>query len=64
MGRMLGLGVAALMVILGVIWTLQGLGYIDGSSMSNERTWAVLGPITAGFGCALGIVVLQNSRRG
>ncbi|WP_134740224.1 hypothetical protein [Nocardioides sp. 503] len=61
--RALGLVGAGVMVALGVLWTLQGLGYVGGSSMSGERTWATIGPLVAGLGVALAIVVAQGRRR-
>jgi hypothetical protein len=61
-GRALGLCVAGLLVLMGGVWTFQGLGYIDGSFMSDSETWAVIGPIVAGLGVALGIVVVQGRR--
>ena len=61
-GRIIGLIVAAALVVFGVIFTLQGLGYVGGSSMSGPQTWAILGPLIAGLGVALGIVVLQRRR--
>lgn len=63
MGRVVGLVVALLMVVVGVVWTFQGLGYLEGSSMTGEDTWAIIGPLVAGLGVALGTVVAQNSRR-
>ncbi|GEP39882.1 hypothetical protein NPS01_35450 [Nocardioides psychrotolerans] len=60
--RTIGLAVAGLMVLAGALWTLQGLDYIGGSAMSGERTWSIIGPIVAGLGVALGIVLLQNRR--
>ncbi len=30
----------ALIVIAGVVWTLQGLGFIKGSVMTGVRLWA------------------------
>ena len=57
MARIIGLVLSALMVVVGVIWTLQGLDVIKGSSMSGQDYWAVVGPAIAGFGLALGIVV-------
>ena len=60
--RILGLVVAAGLVVSGVIFTLQVLGYVGGSSMSGSQTWAILGPFIAGLGVALGIVVLQRRR--
>jgi hypothetical protein len=63
-GRTAGLVLAVLMVGVGALWTFQGLGYLEGSFMTDSRTWATIGPILAGFGLALGIVVLQRSRDG
>jgi hypothetical protein len=40
--------VAGLVIaLLGILFTLQGIGVISGSSMSGSTTWAVLGPIIA-----------------
>ena len=64
MGRIVGLVAALLMLVVGGVWTFQGLGYLGGSSMSGEDTWAVIGPIVAGLGVALGIVVVQRGRDG
>ena len=64
MGRALGLAIAGLLVLTGAMFTGQGLGYIDGSSMTGDTTWAVIGPILAGLGVALVIVIVQNSRGG
>ena len=59
MTRALGLTVAVIMVIVGLVWTFQGLGYLEGSFMTDSTTWAVIGPVVAGFGVALGIVVVR-----
>ena len=50
------------MLLVGGLWTFQGLGYVGGSAMSGSDTWAIIGPIVAGLGVALVIVGLQ--RRG
>lgn len=42
--------IGALAVGSGVIWTLQGLGVLGGSSMSGDSTWAIVGPIVAVVG--------------
>jgi hypothetical protein len=60
MGRAFGLFVCALMILVGAVWSFQGLGYIEGSPMTGVQIWAVLGPALAGFGIALGIVVLRG----
>jgi hypothetical protein len=62
MARIIGLVLSALMVVVGVLWTLQGLDIVKGSSMSGQEYWAVVGPALAGFGLALGIVVLRGRR--
>ena len=62
MGRTLGLVLSALMVLMGVVFTFQGLGYIKGSAMTGVELWAILGPVIAGFGIALGIVVIRGNR--
>ena len=62
MGRVIGLALAVLLVLVGGLWTFQGLGYVEGSSMTGSDTWAIIGPIVAGLGVALAIVVLQRGR--
>ena len=48
----------ALIGIAGIIWTLQGLGYVTGSFMTGATVWAVIGPVTAAAGLALTPVLL------
>jgi ABC-type proline/glycine betaine transport system permease subunit len=60
--RILGLVVALSMVLAGALFTAQGLGYVEGSSMTNNRTWSLIGPALAGLGIALAIVILQRRR--
>ena len=38
------IGIAA--ALAGLVWTLQGLGYVGGSFMSGATVWAVIGPET------------------
>ncbi|WP_445259102.1 hypothetical protein [Nocardioides aurantiacus] len=58
--RVLLLALSGLMVAVGVLWTLQGLGYLEGSPMTGVRFWSLVGPVLAGFGVALGIVSLRR----
>ena len=51
--------VALGMVVVGAVWTFQGLGYLEGSAMTGVQTWAVIGPVVAGLGLALLIVVMR-----
>ncbi|MFC0624856.1 hypothetical protein [Kribbella deserti] len=52
-----------LMVVAGVVWTLQGLGYVGGSSMTGQSFWAIVGPILAGLGVALLYVTFKPAAR-
>jgi hypothetical protein len=61
-GAQLAVVLGVVMLLVGGLWTLQGLGYVGGSVMSGSQTWAIIGPIVAGLGVALVIVGLQ--RRG
>ncbi len=63
LGRAAGFSVAVLMFLVGLLWTGQGLGWIGGSSMSGDSTWAVVGPIVAGLGVALVVTIVGNIRR-
>jgi hypothetical protein len=45
------LGVLA--VLIGAVWTLQGLNILQGSGMSGNRTFVVIGPIVAIVGLIL-----------
>jgi hypothetical protein len=62
MGRVVVLVLSALMIAVGLLWTLQGLDVVKGSAMSGVEFWAVIGPAVAGFGLALGYVVLRGRR--
>src|SRR4051794_29506810 len=50
------------MVLVGALWTGQGLGWIGGSSMSGSGTWAIIGPSGAGLGVALAISIVGRIR--
>ena len=56
----LALVLGLLAVVVGAVWTLQGLGYLGGSVMSGENVWAVVGPIVA----AAGLVSIAFGLRG
>ena len=60
--RTLTISLGVVMVVVGGLWTFQGLGYVKGSSMSGNDTWAVVGPIVAGLGVALAYVGISRSR--
>jgi hypothetical protein len=45
--------IGLLAALAGLVWTLQGLGYVGGSFMSGATVWAVIGPIVAFLGLVL-----------
>jgi hypothetical protein len=51
--------VGVLLVLTGLVWTLQGLDVLGGSAMSGTTMWAVIGPIVA----VVGLVVLLSGVR-
>jgi hypothetical protein len=40
-------------VLFGALFTLQGVGILSGSSMSNTTKWSILGPIIVIAGAVL-----------
>jgi hypothetical protein len=50
-GLLIGVGVVA--TIAGVIFALQGIGVLGGSSMTGTTLWSVLGPLIALVGIAI-----------
>jgi hypothetical protein len=61
--RTLGLVAAVVMVLIGGLWTFQGLGLLGGSAMTGDSTWAIVGPLLAGLGVALGVSILGAASR-
>lgn len=54
--RKTALAAGIALVLFGILFTLQGIGAVQGSPMSNTTTWTVLGPIIALAGLVLAIV--------
>lgn len=61
--RILGIVIGVLVLIAGVIFTLQGLNILGGSSMSGERMWVILGPVVAIVGLVVLLLSLSGRRR-
>jgi hypothetical protein len=45
--------IGALVVLVGTVWTLQGLNVMGGSAMSGKTLWVVVGPVVGLIGLAL-----------
>lgn len=50
MKRWLFVVLGVVLVLLGALWTAQGLGYVTGSFMTGSRLWATIGPIVVILG--------------
>ena len=59
MNRRVSLVIGVVLVLVGILWTLQGLDILGGSGMSGVGIWAVIGPFVA----LVGIVVALGGRR-
>jgi hypothetical protein len=45
--------IAIVLVVVGVVWFFQGVGVIEGSFMTGEALWAVIGAVCVVAGLAL-----------
>ena len=52
----------AVITVAGVIFALQGLGYIGGSVMTGVTFWAVAGPLIALAGIAIAAFGVRRRR--
>ena len=59
MNKNLQAGLGVLLILTGVVWTLQGLGYLAGSVMTGVTFWAIVGPIIA----IIGVLVVARAFR-
>lgn len=59
------LTVGLLAVVLGALWTVQGLGYVGGSVLSDQRPAVAAGPVVVLIGLvALWLGMRARRRRG
>lgn len=52
--------IGVVVAVLGVVFTLQGIGFIGGSAMTGSTLWAILGPIIAIVGIVLVVLGLRR----
>jgi len=54
----------AVLAAVGLVWTLQGVGVLQGSAMTGSTLWATIGPIVLVVGLVLiGIGIARRRRR-
>ena len=50
-------------VLVGLVWTAQGIGWLGGSPMTGKTLWAILGPLLALVGVAMVAAGLRGRGR-
>jgi hypothetical protein len=63
MGRPGLVVVGILIALAGLLFTLQGVGVLTGSTMSNTTFWSVAGPIIAVVGLAVAVTGARGRQR-
>ncbi len=48
------------LVLLGLLFSLQGFGVISGNAMSGTTTWSILGPVIVVVGLILAVRARPN----
>ena len=59
MRRVVLVGAGFILMLAGVVFTLQGVGVLGGSVMSGITFWAVTGPVIALAGLILAVIGLR-----
>lgn len=59
----LPLALGLLAIVLGALWTVQGLGYIQGSVMTGQRVWVLVGASVGAVGLVVLAIALAARRR-
>jgi drug/metabolite transporter superfamily protein YnfA len=62
--KTVAIALGAVLVVIGGVWTLQGLGYLAGSAMTGATVWAIIGPIVALVGVILIVRSVRTGRPG
>ena len=57
------MAIGVLAIVLGGLWTLQGLDVVGGSVMSGVSLWAVIGPVVAVAGLVLVVIGVRRRSR-
>ncbi|CAN5382295.1 hypothetical protein BH11ACT1_BH11ACT1_11520 [soil metagenome] len=60
MSRAVGIALGAVLVVMGAVFTVQGLGYLAGSPMTGVTFWAVVGPVLTLVGLLLVVRSIRN----
>jgi LPXTG-motif cell wall-anchored protein len=53
--------IAVLLILVGIVWFLQGINVIGGSVMTGQSQWAIIGGIA--FIAGIGLVIFGNRKK-
>lgn len=53
--------VGVLLALMGLIWFLQGIGVLQGSVMSNQSQWVIIGLVIVVL--SVGLLIFNNRRQ-
>ena len=56
--------VGSMLMLVGVVWILQGVNVLPGSFMTGQIEWAVYGAISLAAGIALWILARGRQQKG
>lgn len=54
-------GIGAVAILIGLVWSGQGIGLIGGSSMTSDPTWLVIGLVLVVVGLILAFLSTRGS---
>ncbi|WP_460703878.1 hypothetical protein [Myceligenerans halotolerans] len=60
--RWTSIALGAILVVVGGVFTLQGVGYLAGSPMTGVSLWAIVGPILAVAGIVVTVLAARAGR--
>lgn len=53
--------IAVLLILVGIVWFLQGINVIGGSVMTGQSQWAIIGVIA--FVAGIGLLIFGNRKK-
>jgi putative effector of murein hydrolase LrgA (UPF0299 family) len=62
MAKPLWVVAGVVVALLGLLFTLQGIGVLEGSAMSDTVFWSVAGPVVLAAGVVLAVVGIRGRR--
>jgi hypothetical protein len=63
MSRTVLLIVGVVIALIGLLFTLQGVGIVKGSAMTGSTLWTVIGPVIIVIGLVLAAIGLRRRTR-